>query len=304
MAPLSHHEILARVGPLTRAGRTLDLAASDRAARRLAFRPREHAGEPPLRESLVLDLSGRPRLVRTLTAPDGLQARLEAEGEDLALLLAQVEAVPPERQFRRLAGAEVALQHRLAADGSPRLRGAEARRPEAVLTMTLTGVEGYPAELVLAAADGARFTPPGDLFAVLGRGWTRLQPVGRTWQGSVRLRGDGAARSAAAEAALETALTHLQHTLAAPPAAFHARHRAARWAVVARESVPLMVCLAMVDVGLLLQRLGPEQAGWLGLLANMAPPLLMGAFFLRREMPVFGWPRPPRTPAPDAWSPR
>ena len=38
--PLTHHQILALVAPFTRSGRTVDLAASDRLARTLRFRPR------------------------------------------------------------------------------------------------------------------------------------------------------------------------------------------------------------------------------------------------------------------------
>jgi len=56
-APLTHHEILALVAPFARRGRRVDLAASDRVARRIAFRPVEHAARedvPAHRETLSL----------------------------------------------------------------------------------------------------------------------------------------------------------------------------------------------------------------------------------------------------------
>ena len=43
--PLTHHEILALVEPFTRHGRHVDLAASNRIERRLAFKPIDHPAE-------------------------------------------------------------------------------------------------------------------------------------------------------------------------------------------------------------------------------------------------------------------
>lgn len=301
MTPLSHHEILGLVGPFSRAGRPPDLARSDRLQRRLVFRPVQHGGEAALEESLQLDLADTPRLTRTLTAPDGLQATLVAESEDLAALLAQIEAVPPARQLRREDGCAVALQQRVGADGGLRLRAAEARLPGLTLTLRLTGVAGFPAEIEMIPAEGRPFAPPSDLLAVLGRAWSRITPVGRSWQGTVALRGSDLARSRAAEAALEQVLAHLQRTLAEPPPQFHHRHRAARWGVALREMGPMAIGLAVVALALELQRQGPERNGLLALLANVAPPLLMGLYFVRREMPYIGLPRVPRPPRQGAW---
>ena len=72
--PMSHHEILGLVEPYTRRGRHVDLAASDRLERRLAFQPVEHAGQvgetSALRENLVLEnpWPGMHRLTRLLVA--------------------------------------------------------------------------------------------------------------------------------------------------------------------------------------------------------------------------------------------
>ena len=100
LPPLTHHEILSRVGPFTQRGRRVDLAASDRLQRRLHFvavdRPAVEGVLPALRETLSLDLSlsGRALLVRELRSSDGLCATLQTEGDDLAALLARIESVP------------------------------------------------------------------------------------------------------------------------------------------------------------------------------------------------------------------
>jgi len=75
LPPLTHHEIFALVAPFTRQGLQVDLAASDRAERRLLFRPRRHApgvdgGDatlPPLRETLELSAGVGAGAAHTLT---------------------------------------------------------------------------------------------------------------------------------------------------------------------------------------------------------------------------------------------
>jgi hypothetical protein len=306
LPPLSHHEILAQVGPFTRRGRAVDLACSDRARRLLAFQPVQHAAAndlPALRETLTLDLADpeRARLVRELAAPDGLSASLQADGRDAGELLAMIEAVPPARQLRRIGDARIALRHRLE-QGAPVLREAEARLPGLTLRMTLTGVSGYPAEITLHPADDAPAPAfPSDLLAVQGRAWGRITRAAGGWTGSVELRGRGERRGLAAEAALERCVQHLQHTLAEAPARFHPRHRAARWGLALREMVPMGIGVGLVALALVLQRLGTEHSAKLALMANVAPPLLMMLFFLRREMPHIGLPRVPRRLRDDAW---
>ena len=149
--PLTHHEILRLAEPFSRAGRGVDMVASDRSARRLAFRPREHAasGDMPAQHELLLLDAGdatAPRLQRRLLAADapapaaaglassaayaadtvhavqaahpalaGSLASLQAEGAAPAELLAWVEALPPERQWQQAAGVRVALGHKLQA---------------------------------------------------------------------------------------------------------------------------------------------------------------------------------------------
>jgi hypothetical protein len=323
-SPLSHHQILERLGPFSRRGWAIDLAASDRAARRLAFRAREHAAAgtlPALTETWQLDVGedGAPfTLSRTLAPAAGYAgateaggaarvhaaaATLVAEGDDLDALIERVEACPRERQFITAGGTLAALALRLQADGHLALRGAEARVAGLTLRLKASRVQGFPAEIELLRDEGDARMLPEDLLAVLGRPWERLTAVRRGWVSAVALRGAEPRRSRDARERLATTLGHLARTLAEPPARFHERHRAARWRYALRGTLPLAVGVAMVALAFWVQGLGERYASYLALLANAAPPLLMGLFFLRREMPRVGLPRPPRRPGRDAWAP-
>ena len=312
LPPLTHHEILTLVGPFTQRGRRVDLAASDRLQRRLDFvpvdRPALEGRLPALRETLSLDLSfpGRHLLLRELRSSDGLCATLQAEGDDLAALLARIESVPAERQLRCGPGLAIAFGQRVVPGATAPellLREAVAWLPTLTLEMKLTGVRGFPAEIEVRPAEGVSLALPRDLLAVLGSPWTELSPLQRSWQSNIAVRGDGLKRSEDAEARFMLTVQHLQRTLAEPPARFNQRHRVARWAVTVREMLPLSIGLVIVGVALLFRREGAEQPRLLALLANVTPPLLMALFFMRREMPRIGLPRPPpRLPA-DAWRP-
>jgi hypothetical protein len=313
LPPLTHHRILELVEPFAARGHAPDLAASDRAARRLVFKPVAHAAGPlPAQvETLALDAADDEalRLTRTLTTADGLSATLRTEGPDAAALLAALEAVPRARQFLVAEGGLAALRQRLAAPAAPAdgpqlvLLGAEARVAGLTLNVKVSGVPGFPAELELLRADGDARTLPDDLLAVLGRAWDPLTAVRRGWLGAVQLRGAEPRRSQDAELRLRQTIDHLARTLAEPPARFHERHAGARWRVALRGSVPMLVGAALVGIALYVQRLGDEYTSVLALLANLAPPLLMGLFFLRREMPRIGLPRPPRRLPATAWDP-
>lgn len=314
-APLSHHEWLSAAAPFAAAGWPPDAAASDRDARRLAFGPREHAAtatRPALVERLLLDLSGtRPRLERTLAAADGLSARAEAsarDGEDGAALLARGTALPVDRLWPAAPGGRLALVLRddardsgQAHPGGWRITGAEARVAGLSLALRVSGVAGFPAEFELRRlADAHPRWLPEDLLAVRGRCWERLTPLARGWLGSVRLRAGGAARSDEVQARLVEAIAHLATTLAEPPARFHERFRAARWRQTLRGTLPWLALVGLVALAFALRDRG-DAGRYLALLANVAPPLLMGLMFLRREMPAIGLPRLPRRPPPDAW---
>lgn len=321
--PLSHHALLDLVAPFVPDGWRLDLAATDRAARRVVFQAQQLAagdGVPALRVDLRLepDEAHDWRLVREtrLAVPPSaalgaLVARAEALGDRVDDLWRRVGRVDAARQWPALEGTlAVALSFRvLAAAGQPRvvLREAEALLATGLRWhMTVSGVGGYPAEFTLMPVPGAPAPPrrlPDDLMTVRHRAWQRLMPVRQGWQGSVALRGEGTARSADAEARLREGLQHLAQTLAEPPARFHARHRAARWAEALRRTGPVAVGLAVVALALWLGRDSQGNASALGALANLVPPLLMGLFFMRREMPRLELPRPPRRLRPDDWTP-
>ncbi len=300
LPPLTHHEILALAGPFAAHGRSVDLAASDRAARRIAFRPRERDG---LVERLALECDDERelRLVRHLAPPSGApDSSLAASGSDAAELLARIDAVAPERQWRHEAGAVLALQLRVAADGALAMQRAEAHLPRLRLGMTVSGVSGFPAEITLQRTGAGKLELPTDVLAVLGRGWERLTPLKSGWIGTIGIRGKGAERSRDAEARFVRSVQHLAQTLAEPPARFHERYYGARWRVAMRGTLPVAVGIALVTFAFAMR--GREgSASVLAILANIAPPLLMGLFFMRREMPLIGLPRPPRRPAADAW---
>jgi hypothetical protein len=312
-APLSHHEILERVAPFARAGYTLDLPASDRAARRLAFKPVAHAAaadRPALVETLHLqDQGGDWQLTRELTgdaASDAPPARLTAEGADPEALLQGVMAVPVARQFLRAEPGDAesplaVLTQQLGPGGQLVLRQASAHVAGFTLRMKVSSVRGYPAQLDLLKTEGDRRTLPEDLLEVQGRAWTRLTALRQGWDASMQLQGTEPARSADAEAKLRRTLQHLQRTLSEPPARFHQRHRAARWRIGLLRGGPLLFGLVFVAAAFALRGRGGSSESTLAALANLAPPLLMALFFMRREMPRIELPRWPRQPPASSW---
>jgi hypothetical protein len=318
LPPLTHHQILARAAPFVRAGHAVDLPACDRVARRVVFRHRPCTDDGPglVDDGLAFDDLGDDgiRLERRVTHAAAGAATLTASGPDTAALLAAVAALPATGFFLASGGVVAALDRRLDVPSAPKpsdpsrpgpmLREARARIGPLALTMTVSSVAGYPAELVLRRADPAtgRDRLPDDLLAVLGRGYGLLVPVPGGWRSHVSLRGAGEQRSASARQALARAMDHLAETLAAAPSDFHPRHRRARFAVALRRATPLAVGLAVVGLGLLASRSGgPDGDTWLALLANAMPPLLLMALFLRREMLRLELPRWPRAVPADAW---
>lgn len=305
MQPLSHHEILGLVEPFTRSGRAVDLAASDRASRRLAFKPmqRAEAGLPPLLETLALENpeTGQYRLTRTLALADGLAATLLAEGAQPAALLAQVDAVPPQRQFDIAPGHRLALGQQLDAAGRAlALLAARARIDGFDLGLAMPTVRGVPAEITLTAA-GEPNALPEDLLAVLGWDWTRLEARADGWRGHLRLRGRGIGRSVHAERRLRRAVDHLARTLAEPPGRFHDRHRLARWGVVLRRAVPLLVSLGLIAAAAAVPRLALADDSVMRMLILNAPPLLLIGFFCVREIPRIEIPPLPRRSTAAGW---
>lgn len=325
VAPLSHHEILGLVEPFTRRGRQLDLAASDRAARTLVFKPLDHpaAGEtcPALRETLQLEGAGagRWRLKRLLTLPGGLQSALEAEGPVPAELLARVAAIPLQRQVLAGPGFVLAKQLRLEPRGplAPEALADEAALAAAPvlmhqataqldglrLQMKVSPVKGISGEIDLEPTADEALDLPDDLLAVLGWSWARLIRRQHGWTTRLRLRGEGYKRCRDAETKLERAVHHLARTLAEPPARFHDQRVGARWAVVARRTLPLLGSAAMIAAAGLFAKLEPDlaQDSVFRMLIFHAPPILLVILFSLNELPRVEIPPLPRRPRGDSW---
>lgn len=315
--PLTHHDILILVAPFARCGRPVDLAASDRVARRLVFLPLLHEATdrlPALRETLTLEepAAGRWRLTRQLQPADGPAARLVAEGVDAGGLLAAVDAHLPVTQFDVGPGWLAACSCRLAVGGrglpKPVLThgtaGFGTAGPAGALTLTLTAPSrrGAAGEVLLQTPGPDGAAVPEDLLAVLGWRWSRLSRRAAGHAGTLWLPWREPARSAAAAARLRQAADHLARTLAAPPGAFHRVHLRARWGVALRRGLPLLACLALVAlaaIGMPLLLAGGHSLALM--LAFNAPPLLLVALLCLPEMARIEMPPLPRPLSDVAW---
>jgi hypothetical protein len=309
--PLTHHEIVELIAPLTRRGRHLDLAASDRSERRLLFKPieREHAlGECwPLRETLRLEAgeSAAYRLTRMLALPNGLTAHLHTEGMDPGELLERLESIPPRIQFQSGPGYRIAHSHRLERAGASLILTRAALELEDLsLLLEVPTVSGVPAEFELctSAPDGPAL--PDDVLAVLGWDWGVLARSRGSRRGSLRLRRREPQRSREAERALERAARHLAQTLAEPPRRFHERQWRARWQVVLRRALPLLIGVGLIAGTAALPRLHLAPDSALRMLLFNAPPLLLILVFSLREMPRLEIPPRPRPARMASWRPQ
>lgn len=297
VAPLTHHDMLALAEPFARRGRRVDLAASDRLARRVVF---QEAQRGALREALQLDDlgTGTRRLTRTLTHPGGLQATLEAMGPSPQELLDRIEAVAPHSQFSEGEGFVVARSH-VVSGVDPVLRLGLVQVDGLRLTMTVSPVSGVSADLVLTETAEHGLALPEDTLAVLGWDWARLIRQNGGWKSKLRLRGRSDRRTRSAEQALARAAEHLARTLAEPPARYHERHLRARHGVVLRRAIPLLTPIVLVVTVLALPRFDVE-ASPLWWLMYHVPTVLIALSFLLQELPQFEippWPRPRRAPS-------
>ncbi len=306
IVPFTHHEIVGLIAPFARRGLRVDLARTDRLARRLVFATVEHGsdGGPERHETLELDnaTTGRFRLTRKLTLAGGLECTLWAEGGDPAALIAAIESIQHARQFRIGPGHVVAFGHRLDAAGTLRLAHGTAQAAGVTASLTMPTHGSRRAELVLTTGPDDAIELPEDLLAVLGADWSGLdQWKKRRWTGTVRLRGRAVSADADAERKLERAALHVAETLAEPPARFHERRRVARWIFAFRRSIPLLVCIALIGAALGFAKAGVSQDSIVRMLVFNAPPLLLVAFFSMRELPRIEVPRWPRRPTALAW---
>lgn len=320
-APLTHHDILRLVGPFTRRGRHLDTAGSERAARRLVFKPEEHdpvyAGGPRLSERFVLHVSERDnyRLERVLTPVGGdrgsLAATVTAAGADLDELLTQVEAFDLARLFPDCGDCEAQRSYRLMPPGldqdqpgrpwETRLVNAAAICHGVRLTFD-ADIYGTPVKVRLTAPPGRQLHLPRDLFAVLGRHWRTVEDYTDHWRTSVRVAKREPRRTLDCEARFERTVRHLAETLAQPPAAFHPRHRRRRWVATLQRSVPLLAVLLMIGGALSLANVELSEGNVFRMLLFHLPPImLLGFFLVFDELPPFELPRVPRGLEQEDW---
>jgi hypothetical protein len=306
--PLTHHEIMAIVEPFTRGGRPVDLKASDRQQRQLAFKPKAAAADTPagaqaLHDVLQLDCASPDwaRLTRVLTRADGLRARVVARGRDVAALLPLVEAVPAERCFSSGPGYEIARSYNVDAGEAPLLSHGDVRVDGLQFTLDVPFTRNISGEITLKPAHPGGLHLPQDLLAVMGWNWARLVPNRQGWTSRLRLRCRGATRTQRAEAALLQAALHLSRTLAATPQQFHARHLAARWGVFFRRGIPTLNALLLLFSLVMLSRFDWGGSPGLWMLLYHVPTVLVALSFCLQELPQFEIPPVPRRLTAPGW---
>ena len=315
--PLTHHEILALAEPFTRRGRHVELAGSDRLARRILFRPTEHPGTPDgpgaLTETLVLENPGRQhfRLIRTLTDAAGRVATLRSDGPDPKVLIERVDAVDPRRQFPTLGGVCVACSYRVETD--PGADGGSPGTTRLVFLFASTDLDGIaveldarvghgmPAEIRLLPTPQRTLRPPGDLLSVLGWAWRSLSPFDGGWRAHLRIPAAEPARTPGVEAKLARTLGHLVETLGAPPAQFHRTWLRQRWSALARRTLGLMTIAGLLAVGPGILMLGAPEGSPLRLLSFVMPAFLILVLIARHETPSVKIPPLPRPLPENAW---
>ncbi len=320
--PLTHHEILTLVEPFTRQGHHPDLAATNRLERKLVFKPVERSFETASASDLseTLQLENREgktyRLTRTLTCANGekekLEARLEVEGTDPADLLACVESVAPEWQFRFGPGYKIAKSYRLirgvgfTQEGAPVVQRVltkmSAHVEDLLVTATAPTVKADPEALIEIKPTGGEYKAvPDDLLAVLGWDWGLIQRRKDYWKSSLRLRGREPDRSKRAERKLERMVDHLVQTFTEAPARFHERLVGARWQVVLRRAMPLLISLALIGAAAATAKLPLAEDSPIRMMMMNLPGFLMVFVFCMRKMPVIEVPPIPRRLTAPAW---
>lgn len=298
LPPFSHHDILPLAAPFARRGLKTDLAASRRDERELVFRPAEGA------HTFVLqDLGqGRWHLARRLVPAPGMASEIGGAGRDIGALLAALEAVPLALHASTGDGFTVVRDYELDEQDRPRLVQGRVHLQGLVLTLTVPRGARLAATIRLEPT-GEWPKLPEDLLAVLGWNWARLVSGREAWTSRLRLRARGPARTARAEAALQAVARHLAASLAAPPSAWHADHRGARWGVFLRRGIP-----GFTAIGLVVAVVTPASLDWKPstitmLLLYHVPTLVVALSFMLQELPRFELPPWPRRLRGEQWFP-
>jgi hypothetical protein len=315
LPPLTHHDILGLIEPFTRRGRALDMAASDRIARRLVFKPiaieGDSASSSELTDTLHFESLEDDWLVlaRVLAHTSGLTASLKIEGQVADQLLVDINSIDARRLFRFGQAYAMATSYQLtpanaiqsASNTTPTIaltRGL-VRLDGLTLAVKMPAVKGYAAELELTS--DTTIDLPDDLLAVLGPDWACLSRTRSGWRGTLEVRGNEPTRSQHAADQLEAAGAHLALTLAQPPAKFHQRLKLARWRVAGRRSVPVLFLAGLMGAAMAVPHLGIAQDSALWMLIFNSPPLLLVFGLWLREIPSFALPRPPKRLTAASW---
>jgi hypothetical protein len=320
--PLTHHEILTLVEPFTRKGRHPDLLATNRLERRLVFKPVElpvdMQGVSALTETLRLDSPNADAyvlsrmLVCVTDGEDKLEARLEIEGKDPADLLASVDSIAPESQFRFGPGFKIAKSYRLIRGSGSTLSGAPAVQKilsqmsahisDFVITATAPTLKVDPEAVIEIQPTAGEYKKlPDDLLAVLGWDWGLISKRREGWKSILKLRGREPERSRKAESKLDRMVEHLAQTFAEAPARFHERLVAARWSVVLRRAMPLLIGLGLIGGAAASSKFAIPDDSPIRMMMMNLPGLLMVFLFCRRRLPVIEVPPIPRALTAPAW---
>jgi hypothetical protein len=163
-------------------------------------------------------------------------------------------------------------------------------------------VPGPVVQLRVAGPPGQRLQIPQDLLAVLGWHWRPLFEYSNHWRGTLRVAKREPRRSQQIEARMRDALSHLGATLTAAPAAFHERHRRARWRVTFQRALPLLVGLGIIAATPAAgQFFLEDDASPLRMLIFHGPPLMLLGLFMLSELPRIEIPPPPRRLRHERW---
>jgi hypothetical protein len=318
--PLSHHQILSLAEPFARRGLHVDLAASNRLERKIAFKPTTVESAPDgvgvLVETYHVDAlaGGRSRIVRKLkTAQHDLHASVTFETEDSGACIDRLARVPADQFFARVRDGFVAFHFVFdgdtLADGSasdqPHLVRAEAHCGGTTLDVLMPEVRGYPADVTVTDPLSTLVMLDDDLLQVLGRRWGRLETRassrGNAWRSTLKVARREPERTDQAIGDITYLVAHIASVLSQPPTAYHTDFWQQRWQVTARRAVPLLATFGLIGVGLLATKIPWVHGSALQMLVFNSPPLLLIALFSMRELPRIEIPRWPRASDLASW---
>ncbi len=171
-----------------------------------------------------------------------------------------------------------------------------------VVTATAPTVKADPEAVIeIQPTAGDYKVVPDDLLAVLGWDWGLIQRRKDIWKSSLRLRGREPERSKQAEGKLDRMVEHLVQTFTEAPAKFHERLTGARWGVVFRRSIPLLISIALIGAAAASGKLPLAPDSPIRMMMMNLPGFLMVFVFCMRKMPVIEVPPLPRRLNEPAW---